>query len=76
MDRIWQIWNKKVILRLCTKGVAKTDLYETGKEVQKLADWVCLPEQIKENKNMIMSQTREYKKIDPDCREGVRVWLA
>ena len=44
---------KKVMVRLCTKIVAETDLYETDKEVQNLIDWVCLSEQIKENNNTI-----------------------
>jgi hypothetical protein len=55
--------------------VADTDLYETDKEVQNLIDWVCLSEQIKENNNTIRSLTGEYKKIEPDCREGVRAQL-
>ena len=45
------------------------------KEVQNLIDWVCLSEQIKENNNTIRSLTGEYKKIEPDCREGVRAQL-
>ena len=32
---------KKVMVRLCAKIVAETDLYETDKEVQNLIDWVC-----------------------------------
>ena len=71
---------KKVMVRLCAKIVAETDLYETDlyetdKEVQNLIDWVCLSEQIKENNNTIRNLTGEYKKIEPDCREGVRVQL-
>ena len=66
---------KKVMIRLCAKIVAETDLYETDKEVQKLIDWVCLSEQIKENNNTIRNLTGEYKKIEPDCREGVRAQL-
>ncbi len=66
---------KKVMIRLCAKIVAETDLYETDKEVQNLIDWVCLSEQIKENNNTIRNLTGEYKKIEPDCREGVRVQL-
>ncbi|WP_286083155.1 hypothetical protein [Parablautia intestinalis] len=31
---------KKVMIRLCAKIVADTDLYETDKEVQNLIDWV------------------------------------
>ena len=57
------------------KIVAETDLYETDKEVQNLIDWVCLSEQIKENNNTIRNLTGEYKKIEPDCREGVRAQL-
>ena len=45
------------------------------KEVQNLIDWVCLSEQIKENNNTIHNLTGEYKKIEPDCREGVRAKL-
>jgi len=55
--------------------VAETDLYETDKEVQNLIDWVCWSEQIKMNNNTIRNLTGEYKKIEPDCREGVREWL-
>lgn len=66
---------KKVMVRLCAKIVEETDLYETDKEVQNLIDWVCLSEQIKENNNTIRSLTGEYKKIEPDCREGVRTQL-
>ena len=43
--------------------------------VQNLIDWVCLSEQIKENNNTIRNLTGEYKKIEPDCREGVRAQL-
>ena len=66
---------KKVMIWLCAKIVADTDLYETDKEVQNLIDWVCLSEQIKENNNAIRNLTGEYKKIEPDCREGVRAQL-
>ena len=66
---------KKVMIRLCAKIVADTDLYETDREVQNLIDWVCLSEQIKENNNTIRNLTGEYKKIEPDCREGVRAQL-
>jgi len=54
----------KVMVRLCAKIVAETDLYETDKEVQNLIDWVCLSEQIKTNNNTIRNLTREYKKIE------------
>ena len=47
---------KKVMIRLCAKIVAETDLYETDKEVQNLIDWVCLSEQIKENNNLYEKQ--------------------
>ena len=66
---------KKVMIRLCAKIVTDTDLYETDKEVQNLIDWVCLSEKIKENNNTIRNLTGEYKKIEPDCREGVRAQL-
>ena len=55
---------KKVMIRLCAKIVADTDLYETDREVQNLIDWVCLSEQIKENNNTIRNLTGEYKKIE------------
>ncbi|MCI9278354.1 hypothetical protein D7X48_22020 [bacterium D16-50] len=63
------------MIRLCAKIVADTDFYETDKEVQNLIDWVCLSEQIKENNNTIRNLTREYKKIELDCREGARAQL-
>ena len=66
---------KKVVIRLCAKIGADTDLYETDKEVRNMIDWVCLSEQIKENNNTIRNLTGEYKKIEPDCREGVRAQL-
>ena len=53
---------KKVMIRLCAKIVADTDLYETDREVQNLIDWVCLSEQIKENNNTIRNLTGEYCK--------------
>ena len=43
--------------------------------MQNLIDWVCLSEQIKENNDTIRNLTGEYKKIGPDCREGVRAQL-
>ena len=55
--------------------MAETDLDEMDKEVQNLIDRVCLSEQIKENNNTIRILTGEYKKIEPDCREGVRAQL-
>lgn len=63
---------KKVMVRLCAKILAETDLYETDKEVKNLIDWVCVSEQMKENNNIIRNLTREYKQIEPECREGVR----
>ena len=39
---------KKVMGWLCTKTVADTELYKTGKDVQNLIYWACLLEQIKE----------------------------
>ena len=42
------------------------------KEVHNLVDRVCASEQIKENNNEIRNLTGEYKKIEPECREGVR----
>ena len=73
-DKALERYNAKQ-KRLCAKIVAETDLYETDKEVQNLIDWVCLSEQIKENNNTIRNLTGEYKKIEPDCREGVRAQL-
>ena len=63
---------KKVMIRLCAKIVAETDLYETDKEVQNLIDWVCLSEQIKENNNTIRNLTGEYKKIEPAQLERMK----
>ena len=63
---------KKVMVRLCAKILTETDLYETDQEVRNLIDWVCVSEQIKANNNEIRSLTGEYKKIEPECREGVR----
>ena len=62
-------------IRVCPSIAADTDLYETDKEVQNLIDGVCLSEQIEENKNTIRNLTGEYKKMEPDCREGVRAQL-
>lgn len=66
---------KKVIVRLCAKIVAETDLYEADTEVRNLIDWVCVSEQIKTNNNEIRTLTGEYKQIEPECREGVRAQL-
>ena len=62
-------------MRLCAKILMETDLYETDKEVRNLVDWVCVSEQIKANNNEIRNLTGEYKKIEPECREGVREQL-
>ena len=43
--------------------------------MQNLIDWICLSEQIKKNNNTIRNVTGEYKKIELDCREGVRAQL-
>ena len=66
---------KKVMVRLCAKILSETDLYDTDIEVRNLIDWICVSEQIKSNNNEIRSITGEYKRIEPDCREGVRVQL-
>lgn len=63
---------KSVMVRLCAKILAETDLYETDTEVRNIIDWVCVSGQIKENNNKIRSLTGEYKQIEPECREGVR----
>ena len=61
---------KKVMVRLCAKILTETELYDTDMEVRNLIDWICVSEQIKTNNNEIRSLTREYKKIDPDSRDG------
>ena len=66
---------KKVMVRLCAKILTETKLYDTDMEVRNLIDWICVSEQIKANNNTIRSLTGEYKKIEPDCREGVRAQL-
>ena len=66
---------KKVMVRLCAKILSETDLYDTDMEVRNLIDWICVSEQIKLNNNEIRSLTGEYKRIEPDCREGVKVQL-
>lgn len=63
---------KKVMVRLCTKILTETDLYEMDMEVRNLVDWICVSEQMKENNNKIRSLTGEYKQIEPECREGIR----
>jgi len=42
---------KKVMVRLCAKIVADTDLYETDKEVQNLIDWVIGADKRKQQYN-------------------------
>ena len=66
---------KKVMVRLCAKVLSETDLYETDRKVRNLIDWICVSEQIKSNYNEIRSLTGEYKRIEPDCREGVGAQL-
>ena len=66
---------KKVMVRLCAKILTETELYEMDMEVRNLIDWICVSEQIKENNNTIRNLTGEYKKIEPDCRQGVRAQL-
>lgn len=66
---------KKVMVRLCAKILLETNLYDTDMEVRNLIDWICVSEQIKSNNNEIRSLTGEYKRIEPDCREGVRAQL-
>ena len=55
--------------------MTETELYDADVEVQSLIDWICVSEQIKENNNIIRNLIGEYKKIEPDCREGVRAQL-
>ena len=66
---------KKVMVRLCAKILSETNLYDMDMEVRNLIDWICVSEQIKSNNNEIRSLTGEYKRIEPDCREGVRAQL-
>lgn len=66
---------KKVMIRLCAKIFSEKDLYDTDIEVRNLIDWICVSEQIKSNNNEIQSLTGEYKRIEPNCREGVRTQL-
>ena len=60
------------MVRLCMKILTETELYETDMEVRNLVDWICVSEQMKENNNKIRSLTGEYKRIEPECREGIR----
>ena len=66
---------KKVMVRLCAKILTETELYDTDMEVRNLIDWICVSEQIKTYNITIRNLTGEYKKIEPDCREGVRAQL-
>ena len=66
---------KKVMVQLCAKILSETNLYDTDMEIRNLVDWLCVSEQIKSNNNEIRSLTGEYKRIEPDCREGVRAQL-
>ncbi len=66
---------KKVMVRLCAKILTETELYDTDMEVRNLIDWICVSEQIKANNNTIRNLNGEYKKIEPNCREGVRAQL-
>ena len=66
---------KKVMVRLCAKILSETNLYDTDREVRNLIDWICVSEQIKSNNNEIRNLTGEYKRIEPDCRDGVRAHL-
>ncbi len=66
---------KKVMVRLCAKILTETELYDTDLDVRNLIDWICVSEQIKINNNAIRNLTGEYKKIEPNCREGVRAQL-
>ncbi len=63
------------MVRLCTKILTETELYDTDMEVRNLIDWICVSEQIKENNNTLRNLTGEYKQIEPDCRAGVRAKL-
>ncbi|MCI9611731.1 MAG: hypothetical protein HFH33_06805 [Eubacterium sp.] len=47
---------KKVIVLLCAKITADTDLYEMDKEVQNPIDWVCLLEQIKDSASITLNE--------------------
>ena len=66
---------KKVMVRLCAKILSETDWYDMDMEVRNLIDWICVAEQIKSNNNEIRSLTGEYKRIEPDYREGVKAQL-
>lgn len=63
---------KKIMVRLCTKILTETDLYEMDMEVRNLVDWICVSGQIKENNKKIRGLTGEYEQIEPECREDIR----
>lgn len=63
---------KQVMVRLCAKILTETDLYDVDAEVRNLIDWICISEQIKQNNSTIRNLMGEYKKIEPECREGIR----
>ena len=63
---------KQVMVRLCTKILTESDLYDVDVEVRNLIDWICISEQIKQNNNTIRNLTDEYKKIEPECQDGIR----
>ena len=59
------------MVRLCAKILSETELYDTDIEGRNLFDWICVSEQIKSNNKEIRRLIGEYKRIEPDCREGV-----
>ena len=63
--------------RLAAKVLDKymRDFQRRNPTLRNLIDWICVSEQIKSNNNEIRSITGEYKRIEPDCREGVRTQL-
>ena len=66
---------KKVMVRLCAKILTETELYDTDMEVRNLIYLICVSEQIKTYNITIRNLTGEYKKIEPDCREGIKAQL-
>ena len=61
--------------RVCVVGKKET-VYQIVEKLQEMQSRMEeLAEQIKENNNTIRSLTGEYKKIEPDRREGVREQL-
>ena len=55
-------------------ALAETNNTMQSNEIFKF-DWICVSEQIRTNNNTIRNLTGEYKKIEPDCREGVKAQL-